>query len=602
MALNRYIQQGVRTEQNLYEDLTIESLKIYGQDVYYLPRTLVGEDKILGEDVPSRFSNAYKIEMYIENVDGFDGEGDLFTKFGVEIRDQATFVLARKRWTHVVSGRDNEINGIRPREGDLIYLPLSKSMFEITHVEHEQPFYQLNNLVTFKLKAELFEYSDEDFDTSIDNIDIIEEQSFHYKLYIEHPQGATVILQSNGDRIVSATLSQGGNYKPSPALAPVVTPIPAPTPDSATAYGFPIFNDSGFLTGITFTGGTEGKFYDPTLGQISTGINYSAQEIYYPQFDYIITVADSSNGNPYFKIDGVKAPALSLTRGGTYTFQQYDSTNSGHPIAFQQYDSDTSTWSNYVYGVSDSGTPGTNGLTTFVVPDSANDSLRYYCTVHGAAMGNTMSVDSATLTTTNYAGSATFRIDSGGRIGSLISSTQISLGIPTSDPAGATFETFAAPTGRPDQFRAIVQVTYDSAEGTFTEAVLQAQGYYYPSNLVLGIDPTNIDTPYIGQNLRQVIDTSSNIIVKGEVVRYQSDSGELSLVHTGSNDGKFHKWLISTDTNRRLKDSAGNEYRLVNRPLIENMDQSEVEQNEEFDTFTDTFLDFSESNPFGDPS
>ena len=93
MATSLHFSQKVRSEQNLYEDIVIESLKIYGQDVYYLPRTIVNEDTILGEDIPSKFGSAYKIEMYIENIDGFDGEGDLFTRFGVEIRDAATLSL-----------------------------------------------------------------------------------------------------------------------------------------------------------------------------------------------------------------------------------------------------------------------------------------------------------------------------------------------------------------------------------------------------------------------------------------------------------------------------------------------------------------------------
>ena len=124
MATNQYFSQKVQSEQGLYEDIVIESLKMYGQDIYYLPRDIVNEDKIFGDDVPSRFNSSYKIEMYIENTEGFDGEGDLFTKFGVEIRDQATFVVARRRWTQTVNRYDNDISGDRPREGDLVYLPL----------------------------------------------------------------------------------------------------------------------------------------------------------------------------------------------------------------------------------------------------------------------------------------------------------------------------------------------------------------------------------------------------------------------------------------------------------------------------------------------
>jgi hypothetical protein len=177
MATNPYFSQGRRSEQNLYEDIIIESLKIYGQDIYYLPRDIVNEDKLFGDDVPSKFNSAYKIEMYIDNVDGFDGEGDLFSKFGVEIRDAATFVVSRRRWTQTIARYDNEITVMRPAEGDLLYIPFSKKLFQIMHVEHEMPFYQLKNLPTYKLRCELFDYNDEDFDTGIVGVDSIEATS-----------------------------------------------------------------------------------------------------------------------------------------------------------------------------------------------------------------------------------------------------------------------------------------------------------------------------------------------------------------------------------------------------------------------------------------
>lgn len=180
---NVYFSDAVRSEQNLYEDITIEALKMYGQDVYYIPRDIVAEDRIFGDDVPSRFNSSYRIEMYIENIEGFDGEGDLFTRFGVEIRDEATFIVARRRWSQTVKRYDNEISGDRPREGDLIYLPMSKSLFEIMHVEHEQPFYQLRNLPTYKMRCQLFEYNDEDLDTGIADVDAIEQDyAYAYEL------------------------------------------------------------------------------------------------------------------------------------------------------------------------------------------------------------------------------------------------------------------------------------------------------------------------------------------------------------------------------------------------------------------------------------
>ena len=209
MARNIYFSDAVRSEQNLYENIIIESLKMYGQDVYYLPRTIVNENQVLGEDVPSQFSNSYKIEMYIENTEGFDGEGDLFTKFGVEIRDEATFVVSRRRWNHTVGSVNNEITGERPREGDIIYLSLSNSMFEVMHVEHEQPFYQLANLPTFKMRCQLFEYSGEDLDTGVSAIDGVEISSAY--------QFILTLSSVTGDfdvgEVVEQTLSSGVKIK-----------------------------------------------------------------------------------------------------------------------------------------------------------------------------------------------------------------------------------------------------------------------------------------------------------------------------------------------------------------------------------------------------
>jgi len=185
MAVNHYFSQVVKGEQRLYEDIIIESLKIYGQDVYYLPRDIVNEDTILGEDVQSSYNSSHKVEMYIENTDGFDGEGDLFTKFGVEIRDEATFVVSKTRWKEMVLRYDNEMTGTRPLEGDLIYLALSKSFFKITHVEHESPFYQLSNLPTFKLRCEKFEYADEDFNTGNAIDQEAEKYAYVYKLTMD---------------------------------------------------------------------------------------------------------------------------------------------------------------------------------------------------------------------------------------------------------------------------------------------------------------------------------------------------------------------------------------------------------------------------------
>ena len=172
MATNVFFSQAVKTEQNLIEDLVVESLRMYGHNCYYLPRKIVNEDTILGDAADSKFEDAYEVEMYLEGVEGFEGEGDLYSKFGVEVRDTATFILSRRSWERFVSLDANLATGLRPNEGDLIYFPLSKSVFEIKFVEHENPFYQLGKLYVFKLTCDLFEYSGEDFDTNIEALDV----------------------------------------------------------------------------------------------------------------------------------------------------------------------------------------------------------------------------------------------------------------------------------------------------------------------------------------------------------------------------------------------------------------------------------------------
>jgi len=171
MATNVFFSQAVESEQNLVEDLVVESLRMYGHDCYYLPRTIVNENTILGEAANSTFDDAYEVEMYLEGIEGFEGEGDLYSKFGVEVRDSATFVISRRTWERFVSLDVNLATGLRPNEGDLIYFPLSKSLFEIRFVEHENPFYQLGKMFVFKMTCELFEYSGEKFDTEVAALD-----------------------------------------------------------------------------------------------------------------------------------------------------------------------------------------------------------------------------------------------------------------------------------------------------------------------------------------------------------------------------------------------------------------------------------------------
>ena len=175
MATNHYFQSGIpmcmRSESHLHEDLIIECLKIYGFDVIYLNRGSVNPDLILNEDTLNDFTSAYQIEMYLENVDGFGGDGQLISKFGLEIRDTATFVVSRRRWELQIGRTGNAILNNRPSEGDLIYFPLTKSYFEIRRVVATNPFFQVGQLYVYKLECELYQYSSEEINTGISEID-----------------------------------------------------------------------------------------------------------------------------------------------------------------------------------------------------------------------------------------------------------------------------------------------------------------------------------------------------------------------------------------------------------------------------------------------
>lgn len=174
MPTNVYFTQGTKNEQYLVEDLIIESLRIYGQEFFYIPRTLVSKDEILGEDRLSQFKSSFPIEMYFENIDSFDGQGQFIQKFGLMVEQSATLVVARRRWDQLVGRYGQTIIPQRPCEGDLIYFPLSKGLFEIKFVKHQDPFYQLGKLYVFKLQVELYQYASERIDTGIAEVDVFE--------------------------------------------------------------------------------------------------------------------------------------------------------------------------------------------------------------------------------------------------------------------------------------------------------------------------------------------------------------------------------------------------------------------------------------------
>ena len=205
MPVNHYFQGGnsigSEAEKRLYENLIIEGLKIYGQDVYYLPRTLVNRDLILGEDVASKFNAAYLAEMYMETTEGFAGQQEIINKFGLEIREDTTFMVSKRRWLDLVDDPATMIVSGRPNEGDIIYMPLMNSFFEIQFVEDQEPFFQLGQLPVYKLRCTRFEYSSERLDTGVSDIDAAEDKysldQLAHQMSLENEDGA-LLLEADG--------------------------------------------------------------------------------------------------------------------------------------------------------------------------------------------------------------------------------------------------------------------------------------------------------------------------------------------------------------------------------------------------------------------
>lgn len=172
MATNFYFNNfSSSNEQNLYEDLIIESIKIYGEDMYYIPRVITNYDNLLGEDASSQYNHAIMVELYIKSIDGFTGDGNFMSKFGLQIRDQVVFSIAQRTFNQEVAIVTDQI---RPNEGDLIYFPLNRKCFQIKFVNKFEMFYQFGALQTWELTCELFEYSNEQFNTGVDEIDSIQ--------------------------------------------------------------------------------------------------------------------------------------------------------------------------------------------------------------------------------------------------------------------------------------------------------------------------------------------------------------------------------------------------------------------------------------------
>lgn len=258
---NVYFTHGTRNEQYLVEDLIIESLRMYGNEVMYIPRTLVSKDEILGEDRLSEFKSAFPIEMYFENIDSFGGQGAFIQKFGLMVEQSATLVVARRRWEQFVGRYGATTVPTRPNEGDLIYFPLSKGLFEIKFVQHQDPFYQLGKLYVYKLQVELFQYASESIDTGIAAIDTFETLKTFNTNTTRNPNGEVteVVMLDNGSGYTTASVQVTSASGHGAAFTPVIT--------------------DGSITSITIDNAGTGYQSAPILTIIGDGTNAAATAV-----------------------------------------------------------------------------------------------------------------------------------------------------------------------------------------------------------------------------------------------------------------------------------------------------------------------------------
>ena len=276
---------GSAQEQTFMENLIVESIELYGQDIYYLPRTYVNRDTILNEVESSEFNQALQVRAYVNDVEGWEGQGDLLSKFGVRIEDKTTFIFSRNKFTQKVD--DNAALNVegRPNEGDLIWFPRAKHLFEIKFVEAERPFYQLGKGYVWECQCELFEYSDEEIDTGVAEIDAIETAFANSIKLIMDAGGsgdftvgeeivgdlyrAAATATVSGGAVTAITITDGGEYYKS-AIPPTIT-ITGGAGSGATATA--TVSSAGIVTGATITSGGTGYTSAPTVS-----VDYSPKD------------------------------------------------------------------------------------------------------------------------------------------------------------------------------------------------------------------------------------------------------------------------------------------------------------------------------------
>lgn len=347
---------GSAQEQTFVENLIVESIEIYGQNIYYLPRTYINRDTILNEVENSTFSQALLVRAYVNNVEGWEGQGELLSKFGIRIEDKTTFIFSRKKFTEKVD--DNAALNVegRPNEGDLIWFPATKHLFEIKFVEAERPFYQLGKGFVWECQCELFEYSDEQIDTGVAEIDAIETAFANAIKLVMDPGGignftvgeeivgnlytatASTAIDGNGG-VDTITITDGGSgYNP---LIPPTIVFSAPPDGGVAPTGTAVVNASGIVTGITITDPGSGYVSAPTVNIAPSPRDVRAEV---KSWNPSTRELEIINRTGTFNVDEAIAGSTSGALWSPYSYNTLNNTNTADSIdqnyTFEEEDDD----------------------------------------------------------------------------------------------------------------------------------------------------------------------------------------------------------------------------------------------------------------------
>ena len=321
--LNPFFTQGTASEQNLVQSLISEQLRMYGVEVYYLPRRYMTTNTVIKEVIQSDFKDAYPIEAYVNTYDGFEGQGTILSKFGVTPIDDLTLIISRERFENYITPLSKSIPNVRlatrPKEGDLIYFPLGDRLFEIKFVEHEQPFYQLQKTYVYELRCELFRYEDEVIDTNVEQIDDNIERAGYIQVLNLVGIGSTAAAETtivNGGFQFVTLIDDGFNYVES---TPTVAISSAPS--GGTNASVISFTNAGFgISEVAILNPGRGYTTAPGISFISTTGSGAIATTGIGTVGTIGIVTVTSGGSGYTTAPGI---AFSGAPGGGTTAAGY---------------------------------------------------------------------------------------------------------------------------------------------------------------------------------------------------------------------------------------------------------------------------------------